>query len=80
MMKRIFKPRLIRTGLWIWIFGCGPFLTLMGLESLGVAALDNPKELALLMMVAGPLGFVFIVIGIALNIFNSRENKDNSLL
>lgn len=80
MKKLIFQPSLIRAGILVWLFGCGPYLGLMGLDKLGIDVAGNPQSLALLMMIAAPLGFVLVVVGVAMNIFNRRDKKDNNLL
>lgn len=80
MKKRLFQSKLVGAGFWVWLFGCGPYLGLIGLNKLGIAVSGNADWLAWLMIVAGPLGFVLIVIGIALSIFSGRESKNNHLL
>lgn len=76
-LRGLLRSTLVRTGLVIWVVGCGPLLAVLVIGAL-VGNNPNPMPLGIITMFAAPAGFFCIALGTFLYFIKGGDSESHT--
>lgn len=76
-LRGLLRSTLVRTGLVIWVVGCGPLIAVLAIGALAGNS-PNPMPLGIIAMFASPAGSFCIVVGTFLYFIKGGDSESHT--